>query len=599
MLFIDKLQGVIPASQEIVIIGIDDKSLQKIGAWPWNRDIFAKLLKALNKDQPRVAGMDILFLEERTGDDMFYDAIKQLNFPLILASKITNKEVLNSRFRGDMIKNGHINFYPEPDGKIRRAHLRKNNIDSLALTAFNEYRGKVALSTKMIDYSKPVLFNFTDEQFTRISFVDVLEDKVPKNFFKGKIVLVGSTSTDLKGNLSDNFLDISGKQIAGVNIHAHVINSLLQNKFQEELSIKTIFIVVLFMSILFLWLYDISAKSVITFVIFFVTFILLNFVGILLYEYGINWPFLTFSIVHTSLYMYDVIYKYIAEQRQRKFIGKAFGQYLNSKLLHQLERHPEKLKLGGEKKIMTVLFSDVRGFTTLSENMPVEKLIYLLNHYLETMSKIIFTHDGIIDKYIGDAIMAFWGAPFEDEAHELHAVQTALAMQETLDTFNQTFSTSQPLNIGIGINSGEMIVGNVGSEIKFNYTVLGDQVNLTSRLEGLTKKYGVSIIISKQTLSGIKMPLNDTIFRLLDEVIVKGKSTSIKIYEPMRNTEKNARTKEMYEAAFALYQKGSFGKARILFEKLPHDKPALLLYRRINEMSDVQNWRGVWKWEEK
>jgi adenylate cyclase len=229
----------------------------------------------------------------------------------------------------------------------------------------------------------------------------------------------------------------------------------------------------------------------------------------------------------------------------------------------------------------------------------------MLNLYLEEMSQIIIAHNGTIDKYIGDAIMAFWNAPIEETNHALLSVRTALDMQLALDQFNAKYINIFPkLSIGIGINSGEMTVGNIGGNKRFDYTVIGDNVNLSSRLEGLTKKYGVCTCISQSVIDAIKVDHDEILFRKLDVVIVKGKTEPVTIYEPMLNNTKNLEIKDKYEIALSYYQKYDFDNA--ILNLRDNDNAAKKLKERIILLKEnpqllekfIKN-QGVWEWEEK
>ena len=297
--------------------------------------------------------------------------------------------------------------------------------------------------------------------------------------------------------------------------------------------------------------------------------------------------------------MYSVAYKYIYSYLENLLIRRAFGQYVNSTLLEKIVENPDDLKLGGQKKEITVMFSDIRGFTTICEQLTPEQVIEITNLYLDEVTEIILNNNGTVDKYIGDAVMAFWNAPISDDNHRLNAVITAIEMQKQVISFNNKYKEKfPPIKIGIGLNTGEMVVGNVGSSKRFDYTLIGDEVNLGSRIEGLTKKYGVGIIATEAVVKGI----NDDkiIFRLLDEVIVKGKYKPVIIYEPMVTCEVNIKVKECYERGFRLYQKGEFSKAIKILDSISDiDFPSRLIIDRIEEVKKIEKWDGVWKWTEK
>jgi adenylate cyclase len=263
--------------------------------------------------------------------------------------------------------------------------------------------------------------------------------------------------------------------------------------------------------------------------------------------------------------------------------------------------NPEKLKLGGERQELTVLFSDIAGFTTISEKLPPEQLVHLLNQYLTKMTNLVFEHQGVLDKYIGDAVMAFWGAPVEQSDHALKACQTALAMQEEVQRLKTEWHKEgiPDFDVRIGINTGEMIVGNMGANTRFDYTLIGDNVNLGSRLEGINKEYGTHIIIAQSTYTEAREHI---VARKLDTVAVKGKSQGIVIYELIglkSNYTGSLKFVEQFEAARSQYEKGKFKHALELFtalhEEYSVDFATNLYIERCEELikNPLKDWDGV------
>ncbi|OGC50426.1 hypothetical protein A2716_04440 [candidate division WWE3 bacterium RIFCSPHIGHO2_01_FULL_40_23] len=609
-LFLDRLQGSIRPRDEILIVGIDDKSLSEIGAWPWGRDVFAKAFDFLIETKPKVVGVDVLFLEKREKDEVFSEKLKNINFPLVLASKLVDEDVLKSIFAGGEIESGYINFEEDSDGKIRRIGSTRKVGDlcepSFAFKIVKEYLssreqdkcGNLVRLDRSKVYKNDLKFNYTDLRFKTVSFSDLYNGKIEKGALSGKIVLVGSTAVDLKSNLNDNFTDVFGRRIPGIEVHANVVNSFLQGRFQEDLSPWVLYPLVLLFSFLLLFLFRRIKKDLLEFVIFLGLLLVVNLIGLFVFDFGVSFPFVQINILFAVVYVYFIAYKYLVESREKRFIQKAFAQYVNPPLLKKLVEHHEALKLGGEQKVMTVLFSDIRGFTTLSEKMTPEELINLVNDYLDNMCEVILSNNGTIDKFIGDAIMAFWNAPLDDFLHQMNAVKTAVRMDEKLKKLSTEDERFSDLHIGVGLNTGTMVVGNVGSRRRFDYTVLGDNVNLGSRLEGLTKKYGVSVIVSESVLEGISAD-GEVIFRMLDEVIVKGKSKPVKIYQPLLKNEENEKLKKVFEEAFSYYQKGDFKKAEELFGSVNSDPASHKMIERISEIKDLKDWNGVWTWLEK
>jgi adenylate cyclase len=291
---------------------------------------------------------------------------------------------------------------------------------------------------------------------------------------------------------------------------------------------------------------------------------------------------------------------YSRAQGERKFIHDTFARYVSRDIISQLIEHPDRVRLGGHAKDMTILFSDIRGFTTLSVTLTPEQLVELLNIYLDAMTKIILQNNGVVDKYIGDAIMAFWGDPIDNPHHASDAVSVARQMIDRLATLNQELQErGMPrLSIGIGINSGTAVAGNMGSEQRFDYTVMGDEVNLASRLEGLTKEYKIGLICSQNVID--RLPSEVALsMREIDRVKVKGKLTAVPIYT----------TASSDDRAFILgrdaYYAGSWNEAVTHLithlARVTHDGPAEVLLERAKDfsLSPPTSWSGAYEMKHK
>ncbi|MCW8838107.1 MAG: adenylate/guanylate cyclase domain-containing protein [Thiovulaceae bacterium] len=255
------------------------------------------------------------------------------------------------------------------------------------------------------------------------------------------------------------------------------------------------------------------------------------------------------------------------QEKSSKFLTDTFSSYLSGDLLKQLIEHPDSLKLGGEKKELSILFSDIRGFTTLSESMEPEELIEVLNRYFTPMTQSVLENGGMLDKYIGDAVMAFYNAPVDVKNHAEASCLSALSMIERLNELNTQLLKEgyKPIRIGIGINTAEVIVGNIGSDAKKDYTVIGDGVNLASRVEGLTKNYSVEILITEFTVAQLGKGF---LYREIEPVKVKGKDEAVLLYELMKMNETNIDKKVLYDEALTVYKKENFEKAEKLFMRL-------------------------------
>lgn len=299
---------------------------------------------------------------------------------------------------------------------------------------------------------------------------------------------------------------------------------------------------------------------------------------------------------------------YMVERNQKKMISKTFGQYIPAELVEEMNKSGQEVSVGGESREMTVLFSDVRGFTTISEGLSPNELTQLMNAFLSPMTRVIQVHRGTIDKYMGDAIMAFWGAPLTDPDHARHAVQAGLSMVRTMNELADEFVAKgwKPLKIGIGLNTGTMNVGNMGSDFRLAYTVLGDAVNLGSRIESLTKQYGVDVMVSEFTLAAVP----GLIARSIDLVRVKGKDTPVGLFEPLgfegevapETLERLAR----HNAALAFYKAQNWAQAREIFQALSNEEPNRMIYKlyldrigNFEEHSPGPDWDGVYTHKEK
>ena len=305
----------------------------------------------------------------------------------------------------------------------------------------------------------------------------------------------------------------------------------------------------------------------------------------------------------TLMFFSGVIYHRYMEAKEKQFVEGTFGKYVSSQVVKELLKHPELLKLGGQKKNLTIFFSDIRSFTTLSEGMDPQDLVNFLNEYLTEMTNIAFENDGVVDKYIGDAMMAFWGAPIEDPEHPMKACRAALQMLDKLEELKLKWKEEgkPQINIGIGLNTADVTIGNMGSEARFDYTVMGDGVNLASRLEGINKQYKTHVIISQFTYERVK---DKFITRMIDKVAVKGKKEPVVIYELISEKKELPETKQkvlkLFEKGLQLYFAADFKEAKRYFAaalKLdPNDGPSSVFLERCETLEQnppPPDWDGV------
>ncbi len=580
---------------EVTIVGIDDASLQKIGAWPWKRDVFARALTNLYLQGARLVVFDILFLEKRDGDEAMRLALENNKKTVIFASKVDKDNQLLPSVYSDSpyATSGIAHVYPDDDGKVRAIPLyqKSNSVTgenctgSLAYKAFTTFTRKDSI---LCDTTLK-LFLFQAKTPVTLSFVDVLNGTVSIEAVKDKVIFIGSNSLDIE----DHFVGPHGEKIPGVYVHASIFTTLLNNSFLQEPS-TLIYIILILLSLLGTLVIIFKLKNILIqgllLLVGTATIIVIASLGMTLH-YTISLATILFPYLLVSLYI--ILFRYTITEKKHSLIKELFGHYVNPKILTNILKN-NNLKLGGEKKYITILFSDIRGFTTLTENMSPEELVDTLNAYLKTMSPIIMKHDGVIDKYIGDAIMAFWNAPVDVAHHEEKAVRSSLFMIEALTLMQ----TKTPLEIGIGLHAGEAIVGNIGSQAHINYTIIGDAVNACSRLEGLTKKYGLQIIVSEQIKQAISA--TDIIWRSIDMVRVKGKKEVMKLYEPMKKTPENELIVTQSNEAYSHYLNGEFTQAKELYKKL-NDTYSTKMMARIESLSGYNDglWTGIWDWDEK
>lgn len=488
-----------------------------------------------------------------------------------------------------------------------------------------------------------MLINFygPDGTFPKVDFIDVIDDAEfmtsdeleleteintwddpdyglkYKNIFKDKIVLIGSTQPEDKDILPVAFAKgekTGDNNMYGVELHANAIQNIIDEDFLTKLPQKYEVIIIIFLS-LFSFYISSFFKSIKT--KYSLLLEIANLVIIILLLFGIRYFSFTifelnnfiFPIINPSLtivlaYFGSTAYHFITERKQKAMIKGMFSQYVNATVVNDIVSNPDKLKLGGERKELTVFFSDIAGFSTFSETKDPAELVAFLNEYLGEMTKIIFQNKGTLDKYIGDAVMAFWGAPIQLDNHAALACNSALLMQVRLSEMRKKWEAEGQtlIDIRMGINSGDMIVGNMGGKERFDYTVMGDNVNLASRLEGANKEYNTRIMLSEMTYEIVK---DDFFTRELDVIVVKGKTKPIKVFEllgsndfPISDVEKEGYS--IYCDAMNLYKQKDFSNALQKFEKvlsiLPYDGPSKVYIKRCKLFIDnppPADWDGV------
>jgi adenylate cyclase len=411
-----------------------------------------------------------------------------------------------------------------------------------------------------------------------VSASDVLQEKVAPEVLFGAIVLVGTTAPGL--------LDLRSapmqESYAGVELHANMIAGMLDGNIKHRpayvLGLNLVFILLMggFLALALPALSPLAATALTA------GTTLAMLAGNLYFWQAQNLilPLASSLVLISALFIFNMSYGYFVDARGKRMLARLFGQYVPPELVDEMAKDPGAYSLEGSSREMTVLFSDVRGFTTISEGLDPRQLTQLMNEFLTPMTHVIHHHRGTIDKYMGDAIMAFWGAPVPDTNHARNALLAAMEMVTKLDSLQDHFKSRgwPPIKVGVGLNTGDMTVGNMGSAFRLAYTVMGDAVNLGSRLESLTKNYGVDIMVSEFTSARVP----DFAFRELDCVRVKGKDKPVKIYEPI-GPERDLKPGEreelaLYNEALTLYRSQQWAPARLALARLQQRAPTRALY---------------------
>lgn len=415
--------------------------------------------------------------------------------------------------------------------------------------------------------------------FRYVSAVDVLNGKIGKDELARRIVLVGTTVV----GLNDNRPSPTNPNFPGVEMHANIVASLISGKIKIEPADAFVvnLIQILFVGLVLIFtLPSLSPKLSIIFAIG-TEAVVVVFNFWMYKSFDLVLPVVTASLLILALFILNVAWGYLFEHRRGRAMVNLFGEYVSPELVAEMADDPESYSMEGESRELTVLFVDVRGFTTISEGLTPKALREYINIYLTAMSEDIRGNRGTLDKYIGDAVMAFWGAPVALPDHAARAVATALLMQSSAHKLNKDFMERgwPPLKIGIGLNTGQMHVGDMGSKVRRAYTVMGDAVNLGSRLEGITKEYGVGIVVGELT----KLAAPEFAYRELDRVRVKGKNEPIPIFEPIA---KHADLDEGLRVAFEQWHKAlnlvramEWDQAESIIQELHRSYPDEYLYQ--------------------
>ncbi|MBN1573737.1 MAG: adenylate/guanylate cyclase domain-containing protein [Deltaproteobacteria bacterium] len=687
----------------IVIVAVDDKSIEEVGRWPWPRDDMAKLIRNISKSSPKVIGVDIIFSEgtktmadslkeeikrsfhsffgiEKENIDSFFnlflrgsekvhpedDALGEavgragnviLGYHFITSEgditkiegkaekgtpilprpfgvvkgkteylkKITAYDVLEDipAVSKNALSGGFFNVIMDADGTVRRIpaafYYNGDFYPSLSLELARSYLDLPYSALFVSDYGIDGVklgksFVPTDDNgfirlkylgpertFPYVSASDVIKGKADMSIFKDAVVLIGVSAV----GLGDVKVTPMGNIYPGVEIHATAVENIVTgNVFFAPgwIKVTDIFLIIVLGVAFGIFLSRIGPFLGMT------TTAAAVFGYIFLFRYLFLEKNVAITMIYpaaTLLTMYISVTttKYFAETKRKRFIQRAFSHYLSPFVIEQLIKNPEKLTLGGEKKELTVMFTDLAGFSMVSERFTPEDVVGLLNEFFTSMTDIILAHNGTVDKFEGDAIMAFFGAPVGTPDHALQAVRAAYEMQLKLkELWAKWREEDKPaMLMRIGINTGPMVVGNMGSVHKMNYTVMGDSVNVAARLETAGKIYGSEILIGGETKRAVE---GEFTVRELDLARVHGRETAVKIYEVMGKSdemdETGLKALRLFKEARELYVKRDFEGAKRVFEEIieidPDDRPSRLYIERCGRFIVTppdDSWEGI------
>ncbi|MEO0123113.1 MAG: adenylate/guanylate cyclase domain-containing protein [candidate division WOR-3 bacterium] len=502
--------------EDIVVIDIDEISLEKLGRYQnWPRVYFAEVIEYLSL--AKLIGIDIFFGEPDTlpvyarryyqkpdFDSTLINAILN-NKNVVLVSSLNKESIFSS-----ICPSGVGEIIADEDGVVRNGYKEINHKQTFAYTIARQI-GKNFFDNKFL------IHYFDLESFRRISFSDVYLQRVPKEYFTDKIVLIGGTASGLFDYHAVPFR----RHFPGILIQANLVNGFIKNLKITQFPYFFILLITIFFSLL-IAIFTSFYQTRVYVLVYLISFLSIFILSLVLFYNNIEFQSVRiyYSLILTIII--SLIYRYRFEEREKRRLKSIFSRYYSKELLEKIIKEPPRL--GGERVACTIIFADIRNFTPYTEKSTPEEVANSLNKFLTEMVMIVFKYQGRVDKFIGDCVMAVFGHPVKLKNSALNACLCAKEMVKRAEQLG--------LKIGVGINSGEVVSGNFGSPMRMEYTVIGDAVNLASRLEGLTKEFGVSVIIGNETYKMVSShPTIELHFKELGKVKVKGKEEEVMIYE--------------------------------------------------------------------
>ncbi|MDA2932998.1 adenylate/guanylate cyclase domain-containing protein [Acidobacteria bacterium AH-259-D05] len=624
------LRGPLPAPEDIIIVAIDETSLAEFEdyfQWPWPRSVHGQLIRSLNEAGVQAIIFDVVFAggteEEEDGD--LADAIGESRVPVILAAA---EEIVDDPRFGTLTKQllpfdifiqanakvGYATFHPDLDQILRQTRLAVNRNPSLSMQAFYELKGSVLdfvdLPVSRYQGEDPeLLINYTggSRHIYTVSYYQAIDHQIflPPGLLKDKIVFVGRAMA--VEDLSERRMEkdyfptpfgLTGSALMpGVEVHANALTTLLRGDFIHKASPAQTWILLAFVAILVsavvLGFESFRLKIVLSMAV-----IIGYVVGVaLLFVYQNYWLYTAQPLfVMLSVFGLNTLYQYRQTEKERAHIRKALKGYVSRQVMDQIMQHPDSLELGGTQVEATVLFSDIVGFSKISEKTTPRDLFSMLNDYFTKMGDVIMKQEGMINKYIGDSVMAIWNTPMAHENHGALACQAALEMKRIVDEM-------APLRARVGINTGPMVAGNLGHSERMEYTVIGDAVNLASRLEGANKALGSDIMISESTEQLVR---GQFLLRPIDRIRVIGKEQPVQVYEVLAGINEPVPDElhemvQSFEKIVEAYEARDWieasNRTQQHLERFPEDKVASVYLERCLEFSTTPppaDWDGVY-----
>ncbi|HYK91556.1 MAG TPA: adenylate/guanylate cyclase domain-containing protein [Acidobacteriota bacterium] len=637
--FVFRVRPRLTPSPQLAIAALDESSVKELGPPPWSRRVLAALLQKMKAGGARMAVFDMLFdyenptKDDPEGDLLFADAIAKFG-KVILAKDISTtsdpqfslEQTIEPLpiFTDAGARTGFIRTIPDEDTKIRRSCWLVNEQSTLAAQAYMEITGEVIslrnnqvyigdrrVPTESVGPYPGFVINYVGPSHTipTRSIYQIIDGTIPPGFLKDKVVFVGAdlaAENKTGGAGVDRFPTPVDEEtlMPGVEIHADALNTMLTGAFIRTVSPGVTWLVLVLLAILTSIycgvLKPLSAG--------FATLATIVIAAVAVYyvfaHFNLWLPSVRPTFLIVFVYSANTLMQYRMAVRERAQIQGAFKHYVSAEVLNELMKDPGKLGLGGREVEATVLFTDIAGFSKISEKITPQELTHMLNQYFELLASVIMKEGGMVNKFIGDAVMALWGVPLDNPNHAIQACRAALKIHRAMLVMD-------PVRCRIGINSGTMIAGNMGSRERFEYTVIGDAVNLASRLEGVNKPYQTDAMISEMTEEKVR---GSFLLREVDSIRVVGKARPVRIYQLLdvvenKDAPEHERWSEMTESfipGLEAYKVRNWDKAARIFAQhitlFPEDSVGRIYMERCRNFltaPPASDWDGVYQMETK